>query len=66
MDLNDYREKKNLSYSQLGALFGWSKAKAYKHCGDRRPCMKLIDANKVMKVTDGEVDYCDLLPEGDC
>jgi hypothetical protein len=65
MDLNTYRQTKSLSFSQLGDLLGWSKAKAYQHCGDDRPCIKLVDAHTVVSKTDGEVGLEDLLPE-DC
>jgi len=66
MDLNDYRIKKNLSYAKLGELLGWSKAKAYTHCSpEGRPCMKLIDAQNVVKITEGLVEFHDLI-NGDC
>ncbi len=65
MDVKTFREKKKLSYAELGRLFGFSKAKAYQICQPSAPCMKLVDAMYIMKISNGMILLEDLMPE-DC
>jgi len=65
MDIITFKHKKALSYSELGELFGFSKAKAYQICQPSAPCMKLIDAIRITQVSQGMIHLEDLMPE-DC
>ena len=64
MKLNNYRELNKLSYKKLAERLGFTENKVYRICNDPELCVKLIDAHRIVQVTKGEVEYCDLL--GDC
>ncbi len=65
MKLGEYRIAAGYSYKILADLFGFTENKTYRLCNDESLCVKLRDANIIVKVTDGEVSLEDLL-SGDC
>jgi len=68
MNLNDWRLKQDLSHENLARLLNLTTSKVYRICTKTdNNCIKLIDANKIVSITGGEVSYEDMLSEmGDC
>jgi len=62
MDLNDYREKRGLSYGKLGKQIGFSKAYTWKIC-QRPEILRIRDINKIIAIVGNEVDFKSLIKE---
>lgn len=65
MTLEEWKEKEGYSYEKLARLLDMNNSRLYRICKSD-PCIRLIDAHKIVLFTEGEVDYCDLVVEGDC
>lgn len=65
MRLEEYRSQEKLSYENLGRFLGMTTNKTYRLCKNDT-CVKLQDAHRIVKKTKGQVDYPDMLTEGDC
>lgn len=63
MELEQWRIEKGLSYENLARDLELTTSKAYRLC-QKDPCIKLVDAHKIVTKTEGRVDYCDMLLEG--
>ena len=66
MRLEEYRVKKELSYEDLARFLCLNTTKTFRICKEKDICIRLVDAHKIVQVTQGEVDYPDLVLEGDC
>jgi len=64
MKIETWRKEKGISYENLARMLDFTTSKTYRICKEKDDCTRLIDAHKIVKLTQGEVDYCDLL--GDC
>jgi hypothetical protein len=65
MELNIWRVANGYSYENLARALGLTTSKTYRICKSD-PCIRLADAHKIVVLTAGEVDFCDLLIQGDC
>ena len=66
MKLDDWRKQEGMSYEDLARKLDLTNSKTYRLCTDRSLCIKLRDANVIVKITQGEVGYLDFDLEGDC
>jgi UDP-N-acetylglucosamine pyrophosphorylase len=64
MDFKSFKEKKSLSYAELGKFFGFSKAKAYQLCQPDPPRVCLTDALHIVAKSDDCIKLKDLIPGG--
>lgn len=64
MTLNEWKDKENLSFSELEKISGISSSKLKRIANDGI-CIKLEDANRIVKMTKSAVGYSDMLT-GDC
>jgi plasmid maintenance system antidote protein VapI len=62
MNLNEYKEKYDLSCENLARQLGFTNSKMLRLCHDPLN-VKLIDAMKIVQQTEGEVSMQDLLPK---
>jgi DNA-binding XRE family transcriptional regulator len=66
MKLQDYKEYKGLTYDELSDQVGVERSTVYRICKEVY-CVRLNDAYKITRNTQGYVRLEDLLPlEGDC
>jgi plasmid maintenance system antidote protein VapI len=63
MELESWRRDKNISYENLARSLDMTTSKVYRIC-KKDPCIRLSDAFKIVKLTGGEVDFCDMYVEG--
>ena len=65
MKLSKWKKDNRYTNKQLEILSGIHEAK-FKRIVKDEGCVKLSDAYKIIKMTKGDVNFCDLLLEGDC
>ena len=66
MDLKAFKEKKELTYDQLGLLFNMSRSRAFDLCTGRKGCIRVQEMNTIIKESDGDICPEDLGLIGDC
>jgi len=66
MKLDQWRQEKGLSYEDLARQLEFTNSMVYRFCTKSSDCIKLKDATRIVKLTMGQVDFCDLVLEGDC
>lgn len=62
MTLEEYRIFSNLSYIDLSRNLGFTPNKTYRICKNEE-CIKLRDAQQIVTITKGQIEFVDLLPE---
>lgn len=65
MRLKEYREKVELSYGQVAKQTGIPKTIIFRACTEEGYCLKLRHAQTIVKWSQGQVSYEDLMA-GDC
>jgi DNA-binding XRE family transcriptional regulator len=65
MKLEEYRRKRRLNYQELAVLLGLRRSTTYNICKEKVSCISLPNAHRIVKETNGAVDYDELL-WGDC
>jgi hypothetical protein len=70
MTLAEYREKNNFSYGRISRETGVHKSIIYRLCTIEGQCLSLKHANAIVKWSNGDIQYEDLISEtstvGDC
>jgi hypothetical protein len=62
MTLNEYRKKHNLSYENLSRKLDFTASKMFRLCYNPSD-IKLVDAVKIVSLTENEIQLEDLLSE---
>ena len=66
MDLKTFKQNKDLTYDELGRLFGMSRSRVFDLCTGRKGCIRIQEMNTIIQVADGEISPEDLGLVGDC
>lgn len=67
MRLAEYKEKYNLSYTEISEITKIPRTILCRACTDDNYCWKLHNAHVIVQWANGEISIEDLLPlEGDC
>ena len=65
MTLKEWKKENRFTFDLMAEETGIHKAKLLRIVNEHTPCVRLVDAHRIVKMTNGQVDYCDLLT-GDC
>ncbi len=63
MTIEEWRLKYGYSYELLARKLGMTTSKLYRVCKND-PCVRLSDASRIVKFTEGKVGYEDFMLEG--
>lgn len=61
MDLKRYKDKNDLSFSDLAELFEMEKTKIFRMCNDKKYSVRLVDAMIIQEKTNSVVTLEDLI-----
>lgn len=65
MTPQEYKDINELSYAELGMLFGCSKARAYDICRGRGGDLRVSEINRMLEASEGQIQAKDVGLRGD-
>jgi len=60
MTVQEYKDINELSYAQLGMMFGCSKARAYDICRGKGGDLRISELNRIMVASEGQIQARDM------